>query len=270
MMESFVDAAGMATEGGGASGAAGGSTAAGSYGGGAYDLMGGVMGWMGTEKANRTNRANQQWAFSSSLDARRTAVQDRVKDLEAAGLNPVLAASSGNLQGAGGAEASGGAPAGNPGQNAVSSAFAAAQTRKAEAESRNVESQTAINNVEVARVVQDTLLKGATAEQVKAITGRVESEVQKIRTEVEFLESSMRKQMTERDRLRAAEALDRAKAELVKLESIHSALSMNRSIAESDKAGNWWGKHVSPYLGDLSNLVGSAAQGRFIMKGVGK
>lgn len=276
MMEAFVDAAGMesgagAAGGAGAASAAGGSSSGSSYGGGAFDLMGGLFGIMGAEKANRQNRANQQWAFSSSLDARRTAVQDRVKDLEAAGLNPVLAASSGSLQGASSVDASAGAPPQNVLGAGVSSAFATAQTRKAMAETANVESQTAINQVEVARVVADTFLKGASAEQVKALTERVGFEKAKLSAEREEL---IRRAGLHRERQNVEvenAKLREVETKLTNLEALHSALSLNRSIAESDKSGTWWGRYVSPYLHDLGSIGGSAAsfRGAFGRRGGG-
>lgn len=181
------------------------------------DLLGGVM-------TNNANAAQAQKNRDFQADQTGTAYQRAVKDLQAAGLNPMLAYTNGGASSGSGAQA--------VMQNAVGSAIHTGmaakmnaaqvdsvraqvdnikqQTKTSEATWRREDSQAHLNDALFHKTIADTAVSTATAANAKV------------------------------DNLLKLSALPQAK---------------NEASAQS----SWWKRNISPYLSDLSSVSSSAA-----------
>lgn len=116
-----------------------------------------------------------------------TRYQTQVKDLEAAGLNPMLA----YMQSPGSSPTGQSYQPTNPYEGA-SHSYASAynverQGRKTEAETENVEANTVKQRAERFLVEAQTTLSGASADQSRAVTHKLEAEAKKISEEIKNL-----------------------------------------------------------------------------------
>ena len=208
----------------------------------APSVIGGVMDMFGQNSTNQTNRdlANQANAFSANQFA--TRYQTTVKDLEAAGLNPMLAYGQG---GGSPPSAVGIAQQTNPMQRAgelatkaVGAANTALQTQLTDAQIAESISRTGVNDEQRRNLDADTKLKVLEAPNVS----------QKLKNLIsEQLLNDARKTATQ---------------------AVEAATRLDTSIRqpEGEKSKGWWGKNISPYIKDFSAGANSAVNAAYLLK----
>lgn len=229
----------------------------------------GIAGFLGQNMTNASNRelASENTEFQERMS--NTAYQRQVKDLEAAGLNPMLAYIKG-----GGAST----PSGTvlPMQNAVSagisSAESASRSSKVGSEISNIESQSELNRAKSFLTASENALNFASADQKRSQINFMENQVEKIKAEIKNIPLegdrliAAAKQLTEASKLsQFQQGTETQRATQMKWLAVKTMIEGDLLTFEKsaiEQAGNF-GKEFGQFkpaidlLLDLANLFGS-------------
>lgn len=249
-------------------------------------LIGGWFGYQGQREANETNidlaninnqfnadqaelqrtwsaeQASKAMDFSKSMS--NTQWQRGVKDMQRAGLNPMLAYSQGGASSPGGATGSGAAATGHPARventntaalsSALSAATAAAQIEKIDAETEHTKAATRTEEKRPAHVTAETEQAQARAIDIKErLRVLMPEEHAKLVSEVWL--NNRRDQLTEQQWRHEFE-----KTKLTKAEITQALLAIPKMSNEAAMESTAFKKYISPFLPDVLRGGSSAGQ----------
>lgn len=215
----------------------------------AGSVIGGAFDVFGQNSANAANRSMMNDSNQFNAQQFATRYQTTVKDLEAAGLNPMLA------YGQGGGSPPSAVPiamqtnpyqrAGDYAQKAIGAANTAVQTDLAKTQERvadmnitKIISEIGVNDEMRKNLSADTILKTLQAPNVSQQTKNL-----------------MQQELLIRAQTTATNAMEAATRQHILTKT-----------PEEKKAGTWWGTNVSPFLKDFTGGASGAANMKFLLK----
>ena len=219
-------------------------------------LVSGIANLFGGDAQNKANAqmAQKQMDFQERMSD--TQYQRGVADLQAAGLNPMLAYSNGGASAPMGAMATMENVAGPAVDKGVHTALQAANT-KADLEVKdhtatNLVSQTTKNEADAK--VSDAVAANTSARTVSEIMRQpgIPQELKNLTLTGAMLDAQARN--------------NSAAAGLHSVNALQGLQNIDINKPEQGKAGTWWGKNVSPYMKDISTGVTSATNAAKIAK----
>lgn len=217
------------------------------------DLLGGILSYAGTLDTNSSNQAmaNANNAFSAQQFA--TRYQTTVKDLQAAGLNPMLAYTQG-----GGSPPTGTLPP--PRQNAIGSAVSAYQSLRAndaQVKLNDEQAKAATAQAEVSRT--QALANIATEAQKRQDTNTSAAAEAVSRKQLDSIAADI-------DLKKSSTLQTNAQTARTNIETLRAQQEADIAAPEVAKSKTWWGRNVSPYIRDFSTTVNTAASAARVAK----
>lgn len=176
-----------------------------------------LLGYMGQEDTNQQQVGLAQNQMDFQREMSNTAYQRAVKDMQAAGLNPMLAYSQGGASSPGGAMAT----IGNKQAAAMQSASQAAQVQNVTADTENKKAQA--DNIRA-----DTELKKADVVKSTASAGHLEAQKDNIRQEMQSFAKRMEKLGYETFHARGAQELPYYQVKL-------NEIAFNKALKDQEK-----------------------------------
>lgn len=232
-------------------------------------FVGPILNWFGQDKANKQAQANAELQMQFQEYMSSTAYQRAVKDLEKAGLNPMLAYMKGG-SGAGGGAGAMSIPQSNT-REAVNSAVSGFQAANLRAQNKLLEAQVQKTVAETAESVSRTNVnfadeslkqqqRGHTMTSAEELMSRMalqrrqmtnlEEEWHRIVSQTSLNNAQKSLALAQAERAALAGKLDIARTGNVEVDTVLKKLEipLARNLARAE--GTWWKENVSPFLPD--------------------
>lgn len=206
-------------------------------------------------------QAAKQMDFQERMSG--TSYQRAVGDMQAAGLNPMLAYSQGGASSPAGAQGSSSSATGhtarvesklNPAMvsNAIQASLLGAQTEKLEAETAEIRARTDTERERPNNIRQDTLNK-------VELQKKLEQEVQTLWSQEKLTHEQADKIRQEIKNLISHQETDAAQRLLVLIHAQHEDLDLVRAVAEARAWASKYGQELRPYVKDIGAGASSAS-----------